>query len=88
MKMPHAQSVKLQISNLVRMWIVASPCPWITNHSSKGRGRGNVNNLDFGGHQVTNHIYGTAAATVVRFRTQVCHIKSQHMDDKSPFKKV
>ena len=30
----------------------------------------------------TNHISGTAAATLVKFCTQVDYIKSQQMDDK------
>ena len=34
----------------------------------------------------TNHICGTAEATVIKFCTPVGYIKSQHMADKSPLK--
>jgi len=34
----------------------------------------------------TIHISGTSAATVVEFCTNVCYIKSQRMDEKSPLK--
>ena len=47
---------------------------------------GHVSHLNFGGHQATNHISRTAEASVVKFCIRVGYVKSQHMDDKSPFK--
>jgi len=34
----------------------------------------------------TNYISATAEGKVIKFCSQVGYIKSQHMDDKSPFK--
>jgi len=56
----------------------------MTKLSLKGAWSGYVNHLNLS--VVTNHISGTAAATFVKFWTQVGYIKPLHMDDKSPLK--
>jgi len=47
---------------------------------------GHINHLNFGGHQVTNHISGIAEAKVVKFCMHVGYVKSQYKDDKPPCK--
>jgi len=63
--------------------IIASASPQMTKHRWKGHIEVMWTIKIFVG---TNHISATAAASVVKFCTQVGYIKSQHMDDKSPLK--
>ena len=75
--------MEVATSNLVNSLNVASASPRMTNHPWKGRGQVMWIIKIFMG---TNHIFGTAEASRIKFCTQVGYIKSQHTDDKSHLK--